>query len=99
MSNGGALRAIFFDAGNTLVRMNYAAIADQLVALGHRVAPEVVRSAEWRARVRLDDSVLARPGVSTEGGPSRQAYLRLLLEELGIGDQATAQAMAQWRER
>jgi HAD superfamily hydrolase (TIGR01509 family) len=97
--DNGRLRAIFFDAGNTLVRMNYAAIADQLAMLGHRVAPDVVGRAEWRARVRLDDELLARPGVSTESGSSRHAYLRLVLEELGLADQATARAMMEWRER
>lgn len=97
--SGSPLRAIFFDAGNTLIRMNYAAIADQLALLGHQVALEVVRHAEWRARVRLDDELLARPGASTESGSSRHAYLRLVLEELGLTDEATARAMRQWRER
>ncbi len=98
-SSGRPLRAIFFDAGNTLIRMNYAAIADQLGVLGHQIVPEAVRHAEWRARVRLDDELLARPGASTESGSSRHAYLRLVLEELGLTDEATAQAMSQWRER
>jgi putative hydrolase of the HAD superfamily len=98
-NRGGAVRAIFFDAGNTLVRMNYAAIVEQLAVLGHQVALDVVREAEWRARVRLDDELLARPGASTESGSSRHAYLRLVLEELGLADDATARAMSQWRER
>jgi putative hydrolase of the HAD superfamily len=93
------LRAILFDAGNTLIRMNYAAIADQLAALGHQVGLPMVRHAEWRARVRLDDEFLARPGVSTESGSSRHAYLRLVLDELGLTDEATVVAMTQWRER
>ncbi len=99
LSTGGALRAIFFDAGNTLVRMNYAAIVAQLAVLGYPVPLDVVRQAEWRARVRLDDELLACPGASTESGSSRHAYLRLVLEELGLTDAATAQAMISWRDR
>ena len=38
-----SLRAILFDAGNTLVRMNYAAIAGQLAVLGRPVTPEAVQ--------------------------------------------------------
>jgi putative hydrolase of the HAD superfamily len=99
LSTGGALRAIFFDAGNTLIRMNYAAIVAQLAVLGHPVTLDVVRQAEWRARVRLDDELLASPGASTESGSSRHAYLRLVLEELGLTDAATVRAMISWRER
>lgn len=98
MSHAPALRAVFFDAGNTLVRMNYTAIADQLAGLGYRATPEAVQRAEWRARVRFDAAVLARPGVSTESGMARTSYIELLLDELGIGDASTASAMAAWRE-
>src|SRR5262245_46746502 len=91
------LRGILFDAGNTLVQMNYAAIARQLLALGHTVRPSAVRRAEWRARVRLDDGVLARPGSSTESRSVQASYVQLMLDELGITDPATAQALAEWR--
>jgi HAD superfamily hydrolase (TIGR01549 family) len=91
------LRAIFFDAGNTLVRMNYAAIAARLAALGQPATPEGVQRAEWRARVRVDDDVFARPGTSTESAASRASYLQLLLEELGMADEAILQAMTAWR--
>ena len=91
-------RAILFDAGNTLVRMNYAAIADRLAALGHEVTPAAVQRAEWRARVRFDEGVLARPGTSTESSGSRAAYLTFLLQELEISHASTVRAMAEWRE-
>ncbi len=44
------IRAVFFDAGNTLVRMNYAAIAVELAAHGVCATPDEVQRAEWRAR-------------------------------------------------
>jgi len=88
---------VLFDAGNTLVQMNYAAIARQLLALGHDVEPAAVQRAEWRARVRFDDGLLARPGTSTESRDAQTSYVELLLRELGIGDPSTARAMAEWR--
>ena len=93
------IRAVFFDAGNTLVRMNYAAIAAELATHGVRATPDEVQRAEWRARVRLDEEVFARaPGaVSTESRSSAARYVRLILEALGVTDEAVAEAMAEWR--
>jgi putative hydrolase of the HAD superfamily len=96
---GRTPRAILFDAGNTLVQMNYGAIAVQLGALGYPVTREAVQRAEWRARVRFDASVLAHPGASTESSGARAAYLEFLLLELGIADPSAAAAMADWRQR
>src|SRR5881628_1126930 len=83
---GAVIRAVFFDAGNTLVRMNYAAIAAELATHGVRATPDEVQRAEWRARVRLDEEVFARaPGaVSTESRSSAARYVRLILEALGV---------------
>ena len=60
-----SLRAIFFDAGNTLLRMNYADIAAALGRHGVSAVPADVQRAEWLARVRLDTDVLAH-ATSTE---------------------------------
>ncbi len=54
-----SLRAIFFDAGNTLIRIDYAAIAAALAARGVSTTPDDLMRAEWRARVRLDADVFA----------------------------------------
>ena len=89
------LRAIFFDAGNTLLRMNYDAIAARLAMLGHPVAPDAVQRAEWRARVRLDAHLLG--GSSTESVSTGDLYLRYMLEEAGRSDAALVDAMATWR--
>jgi len=93
------LRAVFFDAGNTLLQMNYTVIAAELMRHGVRVAPEKVQRAEWRARVRLDEDVFARatPGDSTESRSSAGRYLRYVLEELGVADAATIEQVAEWR--
>jgi putative hydrolase of the HAD superfamily len=93
------IRAIFFDAGNTLLRMNYPAIAAELAARGIRVTPEHVQRAEWRARVRLDEALLSRraPGTSTETPATAGRYLRFLLEELGVTDEAIVRGLTEWR--
>jgi putative hydrolase of the HAD superfamily len=89
------LRAIFFDAGNTLIRMDDDAIAGALAAHGVAATARDVQRAEWRARVRLDGSL--RPGVSTEHPDTGHRYLVYLLDELGVRDEATVAALAAWR--
>jgi len=82
----GPLRAVFFDAGNTLV------------GLGTRVAPADVQRAEWRARVRLDDELFGRTGpASTETRSSADRYVRHLLEELGVRDETTIARATEFR--
>jgi len=92
----GRLRAVLFDAGNTLVRMNYGAIAGHLQERGHAVLVDAVEEAELHARVRLDAD-LAR-GASTEGRAAQDSYLAYLLEGLGITDPAEVEAAAAFRQ-
>ena len=91
-----SLRAIFFDAGNTLLRMNYADIAATLGRLGVVTTAEALQRAEWQARVRLDRDVLAHTR-STERPSTHLRYLRYLLEGVGVTDEATIDAMETWR--
>jgi HAD superfamily hydrolase (TIGR01509 family) len=94
MSASG-LRAIFFDAGNTLIHMDYDAIAAALVRHGVGVTARAVQRAEWRARVRLDASF--QPGASTEHPDTGDRYLALVLDELGVKDRALVTALGAWR--
>jgi putative hydrolase of the HAD superfamily len=89
------MRAVIFDAGNTLLRMNYAIIAEQLVARGRPVSPDQVEDAELRARVRLDPHLA--PGSSTESTTTHGRYLRYLLEHLAVTDETEIEAIARWR--
>jgi len=93
------IRAVFFDAGNTLLNMNYAVIARELTGRGVGVTPAAVQRAEWRARVRLDAEVFApaRPDVSTESRSSAGRYVRYLLEELSVRDEGVVDALVEWR--
>src|SRR5262245_18865279 len=87
--------AVIFGAGNTLIRMNYAAIAAHLADRGHPATDTRVREAEVRARVRLD--VHLAPGASTESGAIHRLYMHYLLEHLGITDADEVEAIARWR--
>jgi putative hydrolase of the HAD superfamily len=92
------LRAIFFDAGNTLVRIDYAAIAAALAARGVSTTPEALMRAEWRARVRLDTAMFATGEVaSTEERTTHSRYLAYVLEGIGVTDAALVDAMDAWR--
>jgi putative hydrolase of the HAD superfamily len=90
-----APRAILFDAGNTLIRIDYAAIADALAGHGHARDLAAIEDAELRARVRLDPHLA--PGASTESGDTHGRYLRYLLERLDVTDDAEVAAMERWR--
>ena len=90
------VRAVIFDAGNTLLRMNYGVIADHLRTRGRAASPEEVEEAELRARVRLDPH-LAPGTASTESTVTHGRYLRYLLEHLAITDDGEIDAIARWR--
>jgi len=89
------VRAIFFDAGNTLIRMDYPVIVAELARLGCATTLADFERAEWRARVRLDASFT--PGASTEHPDTGERYLRLILDELGVRDATIHTALAAWR--
>jgi len=90
------IRAVIFDAGNTLLRMNYGIIAEHLLTRGRAASPAQVEEAELRARVRLDPH-LAPGASSTESTVTHGRYLRYLLENLAISDEAEIEAIARWR--
>jgi len=85
------VRAVFVDAGNTIVGLDYTLIAERIGAEGHAVSATAVRVAEERARVRLDRHFADR---STEGPDVFQLYFRYLLEGLDIPWGEEAERMA-----
>ncbi len=88
-------RAIIFDAGNTLIQMNYSVIAEYLAGRGRAVTAVDVEEAEIWARVRLDHDLAS--GASTESKDTHGRYLRYLLLHLGITDEDEIEAIARWR--
>jgi HAD superfamily hydrolase (TIGR01509 family) len=93
------IRAVLFDAGNTLIRMDYAAIAAELARHGVIVTPEAVQRAEWAARVRLDADLFAPAGTfSTESHGTAERYTRYLLEGAGVADtNGLVATLTEWR--
>jgi putative hydrolase of the HAD superfamily len=92
------LRAILFDAGNTLLRIDYAAIAAALAARGVSRTPDELMHAEWRARVRLDADVFATGEIaSTEARTTHSRYLAYVLEGVGVTEPTVVDAMDAWR--
>ena len=76
------LKAVIFDAGNTVMLINYGVVIEALAAEGFDVEESAVREAEYRARVRLD-SILARRN-STEAPQIFQTYMRFVCEGVGV---------------
>ena len=92
------LRAILFDAGNTLIRIDYAAVVAALAAHGVSTTPDALMRAEWRARVRLDDNIFGTGEVaSTEARTTHSQYMAYMLEGVGVTDPGIVNAMDAWR--
>ena len=82
------LKAVLFDAGNTVILINYPVVTGALAAEGFDVEDARVRDAEYGARVRLDP-ILARRN-STEAPGIFKTYVRFVCEGMGLewGDAA-----------
>jgi putative hydrolase of the HAD superfamily len=77
-----ALKAVIFDAGNTVMLINYGVVTEALTAEGCDVDEAAVREAEYRARVRLDQ-ILAKRN-STEAPEIFRTYMRFVCEGIGV---------------
>jgi len=77
-----ALKAVLFDAGNTVMLINCGVVSHALRAEGFDVDEVAVREAEYHARVRLD-SILAQRH-STEAPQIFQTYMQFVCEGLGV---------------
>src|SRR5262245_65665612 len=88
------IRAVVFDAGHTLLEMDYAKATEYLRSRGHDVDEAAVTDAERRARVRLD---IEQAMQSTRERTGQGRYVRYLLDTLGIADDAERRALAEWR--
>jgi putative hydrolase of the HAD superfamily len=77
--------AVFLDAGNVLVQIDYVTMARVVGNSGPDVAPERLRRAEWAARVRLGEEVgvEANP-ISTESDSLFRRFVTLILEEAAL---------------
>ena len=76
------VRAVLFDAGNTLLEINYGVIADALRRHGVDVAPDRLRLAEQRARLQLDEDLCS--GISTKTTETFRRYLGYMFDNAAI---------------
>ena len=94
------IRAILFDAGNTLIRVDYDKVAGELARHGIAVTADALRRADWSARVRLDADLFAPAAAqSTEAGDTTDRYTRYVLEAAGVTDAAVVAKIMDWRRR
>ncbi len=77
-------KAIFFDAGNTLVHLDYGLIAETFRAHGLHLSPAQVRAGEQRARVPIDRLIAGIGGAERHERSIMHAYFRYALEALGL---------------
>lgn len=88
------VRAVVFDAGHTLLEMDYARLTAYLGSRGHDLSEAAVTEAERRARMRLDTERAAQASRERTG---EGRYVRYLTEYLGIANDAERRAIAEWR--
>ena len=89
------IEAVFVDAGNTLVSIDFDRVAAELAALGHACSPESLRRAEAAARPAVSRFVAARR--STESEDTFHFYVRAVVgrvPDVAAGGPAAAAAAA-----
>jgi HAD superfamily hydrolase (TIGR01509 family) len=94
-----ALEAVVFDAGGTLIRLDFEWMADDLVAHRLAVTAETLRRAEVSGRRAYDASSRAGdpPGATVRGDV--REYFRGTLEAAGVPAAAVAPAIERFLER
>jgi HAD superfamily hydrolase (TIGR01509 family) len=95
------LRAVLFDAGNTLMHLDYGFIVEVLAAHGHPATPLAVQSAEYAAKGAIDRALApgAPPGgverlLWPDPRSGRPSYFATVLHALGISGDATVGVLA-----
>ncbi|MEK7331642.1 MAG: HAD family hydrolase [Candidatus Eisenbacteria bacterium] len=102
MSGRPALDAVVFDAGGTLVRLDFEWMAEDLAAHGFATDVEALRGAEVQGRRAYDAS--SRPADPSARAASRvrgdvRAYFRGTLEAAGVPEGMVAAAVERFLER
>jgi len=98
------LEAVIFDAGGTLVRLDYEWMSEAARALGHEVGVEALRRGEVMAR-RAFEEVLGRTPPEDDGatyvpsGPDLALYFRVIFEAAGVPHGSVAALLERCDER
>ena len=98
------LEAVVFDAGGTLVRLDFEWMADALAELGVAVTSDAIRRGEVEGRRRYD--VSRRPPLQPGEPPpalgtahDTRAYFAGMLEDAGVPEPVVAEALLRFRAR
>jgi HAD superfamily hydrolase (TIGR01549 family) len=79
---------ILFDAGNTLVWVDYPYLVELLREFGYEVSEDDLLAAEYTAKRLMDEMVRAGQGTDASRGP---IYFAKVLDELGVDDSVVTQ--------
>lgn len=91
MANETEITTILFDAGGTLVHLDYFFLHKELRQAGIRVTRRAVRRAEYAAKIAVDRRVLGSARDTDE--TRRQPYFAALLDQLGVDTPTAAQLL------
>jgi putative hydrolase of the HAD superfamily len=84
------LEAVLFDAGGTLVRLDFEWMSGAVRVLGHEVSAESLRRAEVAARKAFEEAFDEPPHAAVVGEPrlgergDTRLYFRVILEAAGV---------------
>jgi HAD superfamily hydrolase (TIGR01509 family) len=104
MAERRALEAVVFDAGGTLVRIDFEWISEMLAGLGVAIAPAALRRGEVEGRRAYDSSSGTRPRPDEPAPPlgssgDTRAYLGGTLIAAGVPAAHLEEALARMAER
>ncbi len=85
------ITTVLFDAGGTLVHLDYFFLHKELRQAGIRVTRRAVRRAEYAAKIAVDRRVLGSARDTDE--TRRQPYFAALLDQLGVDTPTAAQLL------
>jgi putative hydrolase of the HAD superfamily len=88
------LDAVLFDAGGTLVHLDYAFMAECARAHGAGVDAAVLRRSERAARLAIDAQARARGRVDGTDATRREGYFANLLRAAGVEDELRRKIVA-----
>ncbi len=91
MAGETAITTVLFDAGGTLVHLDYFFLHKELRQAGIRVTRRAVRRAEYAAKIAVDRRVLGLARDTDE--TRRQPYFAALLDQLGVDTPTAAQLL------
>ena len=105
MAERPVLEAVIFDAGGTLVRLDFEWMSETVRGLGHEVGAEDLRRSEVAARKAFEQAFDEPPPVAVLGEPrlgergDTRLYFRVILEAAGVPPALVGPALERCFER